>query len=332
MKTSTTLVFLFLFVIVTAVYVFLVGNENREKAMKSLPVESMQLVPLEKDEQISRLKIENIAKKLSVTLELQNGKWVILEPVRYVADPLVVEGLATALRLSTKAKRMTREKDWAEYGLAKPSLKIEVGTTKNKRGRVLDIGDLSPVGNFVYARWEGEEECFLLNADLMRAFDQSLYGLRMKRIFRMPLKDVTRIVVQTAAGNYEIAKMENDWYWVEPVPILGEKISKRDLDYFFSKIERLFIKEFLDDKADSPSDLGFSGLTTRVTVKAGKKEQETLVLGSGFPERDSFYAMRADENTVFLVSKSILDDFFEGLNTMAQDYSNENGVPAAKPV
>jgi hypothetical protein len=54
------------------------------------------------------------------------------------------------------------------------------------------------------------------------------------------------------------------------------------------------------------------------------------VLGSEFPVRDSFYGMRADEDTVFLVSRSILEDFFQSLNAMSQGYANRSPVPAAQ--
>jgi hypothetical protein len=242
MRFSTTAIFLLLFAAVAGVYVYLTGLEAREKkSAQALRVESLQLLPLEDDDEIDWLHVRNAENNVSATLARENGQWMIVQPVRYAADPVVAEGFVTALRLSTKARRLTREKEWGEYGLDTPALKIGVGKKKDRKRRNLLMGDLSPVGHFVYARWEEEEEYFLLNADLKRVFDQTLYGMRMKRVFRVPLKKVTRVTVQTVSGNYEISKLDNQWYWVEPAAILGEELRKRDLDYFLSRVERIFI-------------------------------------------------------------------------------------------
>ncbi len=319
MKLSVILVFLLLFAAVLGCYVYLsLEDWQSNPKLAGGGGQSMQLLPLKEGDSIRWIQIQNPAKNLTATLELEDGKWMLKYPVVDRADVLIIGGFSAALRLSTKARRLAREKGWEEYGLETPALKVGIETLKNRTRRYLCLGDKAPIGNFVYARWENGNDYFLLNADLKRVFDQTVYGLREKRVFRLALKDAVKVTVKTPEGGCEASKIEDGWYWSEPVMKMGEELPKQDLDFLFSEIERIHVKDFLDENKKSPEELELGSSAPRqMTVRNADGSEETLLIGEALPSRDAYYAMREGETNVFLVSKSKLDNFLHDLGAMA---------------
>ena len=79
------------------------------------------------------------------------------------------------------------------------------------------MGDTSPLGSFDYARWENEKEYFLLDSGFKKVFGISLYSLRFKKIFTVPEKEITKLRFRSANGEYEMAKRDSQWFWMEPL-------------------------------------------------------------------------------------------------------------------
>ncbi|MFA6600951.1 MAG: DUF4340 domain-containing protein [Candidatus Omnitrophota bacterium] len=332
MKITVSAVFLLLFIAVLGCYVLLSLDDWQSEVRSPRTVQSMQLLPLKDGDVIRWIQIQNAAKNLTVTLESEEGVWKVRYPVASEADALVVEGLVTALKLSTKARRFTAEKDWEEYGLLKPTIKVGIETRKHSKRKYLCLGDVAPTGNFIYARWEGENEYFLLQADLKNVFDQTLYGLRMKRVFRIPLKDLDKIVIRNLSAAYELSKVGEGWYWVEPLSLLGEAVDKKDVDYVFSQIERMNVKDFLDGMDQARTDPGFSAVEAYLKIRSGRSKEELLRLGRALPPRDAYYAVRSGAAEVFLVSKSNLDNFFQEMSGMVRSsLTRQAAAVAAAP-
>ena len=329
MKSSTTAVISLLFVTVAGAYYYF----NPEDSARSRPeiLHSTRILPLAEKEEISRIEIhppkksagppslaaENAGQKNSLVLEKKGGKWRLASPVSYAADPVVSEGLETALLVSTKARRLFREKDWSEYGLGNPAFKIGVGIEPGGKNRVLALGDVSPVAEQIYARWEGEEEYFLVDANLKKAFDKSLYSLREKRIFRRPLEEAAKVHVKTFSGDYELARQKDSWYWLEPIVILGEPAADSAVREILEGISGLYIKEFLDGTKKKDRELGLSGLGPSISVWGKGKDPEVLWAGREAAGRDGFFARRQDEGVVLLVASGNLRAFFEKVEKSA---------------
>jgi hypothetical protein len=319
-KLSVAAVILLLFAMVLGCYVYLSVGDWRSPVKSPEVAQSMQLLPLRDGDAIRRMQIQNASKNLNVTLEYDQNHWMMISPVRYPADEMLSEGFVTALKLSTKARRLMPEKGWDEYGLLKPAIKVGIETQKDPKKRFLYLGDVAPTGNFIYARWENESEYFLLNADLRKVFDQTVYALRMKKVFRMPLKDITKVTLVNSSGTWELSKIDEGWYWVEPLAILGDEVEKRDLDFIFSELERFHIKDFLDSSKKTKSELGFTSMSPFLRINNQKAETETLRLGGELPARDAFYGMRDGEPTLFLVSRGNFENFFRELEGVTRSH------------
>lgn len=314
MKFSTTLTYSFLFVVVAGAYTYFSPNE-RPPVPQGLP--SHQLLPLEGDDTIAWIQIQNRKKKETVTLASQGEAWRVEYPVRYPADPLLAQGFVTALSLSTKARRLHPEEEWDEYGLENPDIRIGIETKRNKNRRFLYLGKKSPLGDYIFARWEREGEYFLLDANLKRSFDKSLYSLRDKRVFRSRLNEATKIRLEGFHdAPYEMLKKDNHWFWSEPRTLSKRPIKKERLDELLFLIRDLLVKDFLDEEKTDLAKTGLSEKAGSLAVWVKTEKSEILRLGHEVPPRDGFYARRDGENTLLLVARANIRLLFETFETM----------------
>lgn len=68
--------------------------------------------------------------------------------------------------------------DLSSYGLAPPARRIEVRWASGAQSRSVEIGDLNPVGNAVYARLDAESGVVLVGSYFLTSLNMALQGLR----------------------------------------------------------------------------------------------------------------------------------------------------------
>ncbi|MBI3313374.1 MAG: DUF4340 domain-containing protein [Candidatus Omnitrophica bacterium] len=317
MKLSTTIVFTALFLVVGGSYFYLKPTLGPETP-KDTPIPlSLRVLPLEKDDDVTWLQIQNFSKKETITLIKDGENWKMKFPVQGAADPLIVKGLISALKLSAKQRVLLPERGWEEYGLVQPQIKVGIETLKNKGRKYLSFGNLSPVGEKVFARWEGEKDYFLLNQDLLRAFDRSAYSLRWKQIFRILPEKITKIFVRTKKTEYEMVRRDGTWFWLQPVDIAGDKVRREFLPEIILRLAQLYIKDFLDQEKGPPAKFGVISTSPAVRVWGEAKEYEALEIGKEIPAKDAFYGRREGEETYFFMARGNVQDFFKRIEEIA---------------
>lgn len=318
MKFSLTVVFFLLFLVVVSAYVYLVPSGSKPGSVSKSDLNS-RLLQLEDDDEIITLEIENISEKEKIVFVKEERRWFLREPVHGAADKLLVDGLTAALTLSSKARRLTPESGWQEYGLETPSLKVGLSTQKHHEIKRLYFGDKSPVGDFVFARWEDESEYFLLDPNLMKAFQRSAYSFREKKIFHQPLKQLSTIRIQNESEVYEVTRQDSGWVWVEPIEFIGQSITPADADLMVNLMRGLYIKDFLGAETDAAEKgFGMLGPETVLEMKGFENDvSEALHLGEELPVRDAFYARKSGEPEVFLVARDKIGEVFALFRSLA---------------
>ena len=316
MRFSMTLVFSILFLIVL---VFYLNLDTRSPALEQEPM-MQKLMPLNIQDEITSLQIEKLKERETITLARgEKGQWMIQHPITATADPLFVQGLISALRLSPQVRRLSPEQDWEAYGLKTPEIKIGVETKAGKMRRYLDLGNLNNSGEFIFARWEEEKDYFLLSTDIKSAFSQSVYSLRLKSIFQTPLKDISKIHFRIEREEYELSQHQGRWFWMEPILLLGDALDPTQAVKMTNKIQNLSVKEFFDGAQPGSQATGFTSMGNRIEITSVHSEKEVLDLGKEMTGKDSLYAKKPDSPNVFLVSKSNLAGFFKGMEVLTRE-------------
>ena len=308
MKFARTLVFILLFAVALAIYLFQVRIAKQTLAI--IPNEVNKTVMISKNDPIDRVELRDHVQKTQIALRKENGVWSLEVPVRYPAEGQVAEGFAVAARIASQQPRLRAEKEWGEYGLAKPEIEILFDLPEKKQATLL-IGSQVPVGKAVFARWEEERGFFLLPVEMKGMFHQSVYGLREKRLFRAPADMIRKIYVEMGEYSCQWKKDGRQWYWFEPVGKFGQKVSAERMDLVLRGLQSLHVREFQDNNKKSKAELGFFMIHDRIWVELESGKKETFYFGNEVPDRNAYYGFLEGEDVVFLVDRANVVEFFD---------------------
>jgi len=308
MKLVRTIIFILLFAVVVAIYLFQV--RLAKQTLLIIPDEVNRTVSISKNDPIDRVELSDHVQKTKIVLRKKNGVWELERPVHYPAESPVAEGFVIAARMASQQPRLRAEKEWGEYGLAKPEFEILFGLP-GKRVVTLLIGAQAPVGKAVFARWAEERGFFLLPPEMKAMFRQSVYGLRQKRLFRAPVETIRKIYVEMGEHSYEWKKEGAQWYWFEPVAKFGQKVPDGRIDLVLEGLQNLHVREFQDDNKKSKAELGFFMIHDCIWVEFEDGKRETFYFGNEVPEKNAYYGFREGEDVVFFVDRANVVEFFD---------------------
>lgn len=115
----------------------------------------------------------------------KNKVWEIVQPVSAPADPAVVNNILRTLSGLTPEKRFSvSEKDWKEFGLDAPRVKVLF--LNQGKWIEIQIGKKTPVGIDSYVRVSNSPDLFLLPEYLVGELDQDLSALKEKKVKEGP--------------------------------------------------------------------------------------------------------------------------------------------------
>jgi len=327
MKLVRTIVFVLLFAVVVAIYLF--QARLAKQVLTIVPDEVNRIITISRSDPIDRVELRDHIQKTQIALRRENGAWVIERPVHCPAESQVAEGFVVAARMASRQPRLRAEKEWGEYGLAKPEFEIRFDLPEKKVATLL-IGAQAPIGKAVFARWAEERGILLLPAEMKAMFRQTVYGIRQKRLFRAPADRIRKIYVEMGKYGYQWKKDGNQWYWTEPVEKFGQKVPAGRMDIVLEGLQSLHVREFLDNNKKSEAELGFFMIHDRIWVESedgspstqgGKKE--TLYFGNEIPEKNAYYGFLEGEDSVFFVDRAKVIKFFDLMKTVEQDDGKE---------
>jgi hypothetical protein len=206
--------------------------------------------------------------------------------------------------------RLRAEREWAEYGLEKPEIQVRLEFQKRNAAELL-LGIQAPVGRAVFAKWSEERGYFLIAPEMKAVFHQSVYGLREKRLFRLPVSEYRKISVGMGGCSYQWKRDDASWVWMEPVSKFGQKIPDAQMVLILQAIQGLHVKEFLDNTKQSKAELGFFMIHDLIRDDCEGGKQEAFYFGNEVAERNAYYGLLEGDGTVFLLDRGKVIDFFD---------------------
>src|SRR3989338_4561164 len=302
-------------------YLYHSDRLSRERAESR--VQSKKILQLPDKNQIESLLIENAGKE-PLEISKEGKRWWIVKPFRYEAEDLVVDGLLSALTLTTWERSFPAGGvDPEEMGLANPDQKITV-TLRAESGlekKRLLMGRDAPTGKSIYARWEESGEIFMLYEQFSKAFDKSLYALRKKRIFDAAAEEISAVRVSLEGRNFALVKRDGTWQAARQ-PRSGQAADGRasesgeaevkeaasidpvKTERFLSDLTGFYAKEFLDGMDPQNPDLALA--ERKYSIRLGRNDNTEIVLwiGKANKEKEAFYGLKEGEQTVILIPET----------------------------
>jgi len=282
-------------------------SENTAKASLDTPPKILSL----KQEDISKIEIR---KKGGEELDLAKGdagKWQITAPKPLSADQDAVSSLLSSVS-SLNAGRLVEEKpgDVSQYGLAQPTLELDL-TTKDAKPQKLLLGDDTPAGSAVFAKLDGDPRVFTIASYNKTSIDKSANDLRDKRLLTVDFDKLSQIELATKKQNIEFGRNKQEWQIVKPKPLRADNFQVEEI---VRKLRDTKMEASSTDADAKKSATAFASGTpvasAKVTDTASTQELQIR------KNRDAYYAKSTAVPGIYKVSSDLgreldknLDDF-----------------------
>lgn len=240
-----------------------------------------------------------------------SGAWEILAPKPMTADQNAVDSMLGTFS-SLTSERLVNEKatDLGAYGLAQPSLEVDLTEKSNKTQKLL-LGDDTPAGNGTYAMLGGDPRIFTIATYTKTSIDKSANDLRDKRLITLDPDKISRVELLASKQDLEFGRNKDDWQILKPKPLRADSTQVGDL---VNKLTSARMDTGTSDADAKKAAASFSSAkpvaTAKVTSDLGTQQLDVR------KNKDDYYAKSSVVQGVYKVSNDVgqaldkkLDDF-----------------------
>jgi hypothetical protein len=244
-----------------------------------------------------------------------DGKWEITAPIKLTADQdAVASMLSTLSGLTSERVVEDHALDLKQYGLADPSLKVEVTAKDGKSQRVL-LGDDTPAGNAVFASLRGDPRVFTIAGSTKSSIDKSPADLRDKRLLTVNFDKISAVDLTAKKQSIEFGRSKDAWQILKPRPLRADNFTVEDLLRRLKDAKMdLTAATDADEKKISPAFASATPIATaKVTDAAGSQTLEVR------KNKTDYYA----KSSVVAGIYKVANDLGTGLDKGLDDFRNK---------
>ena len=267
------------------------GSAAKEKPFGSLQADDVEEVQIKS------------ADGETTRVQKTDGKWHVVEPVKADADTSELTTIASSLAM-LEINRVLDENatDLKQYGLDPARLDVAFRSKDQKELRHLQIGEKSPTGTDVYARFPDQKRVFLVSSFLDTTFNKNTFALRDRRILVFDRNMVDGLELTGGTTKVVLAKSGSDWRLTSPLSV------RADFAAVEGALERLSstqMQGMVDPEGKDLTKYGLTKPTGTINVKLGSSSA-TLILGS--TENALLFAKDASRPMVFTIAPVLKED------------------------
>src|SRR5687767_7691903 len=272
------------------------GTETKEKAFASLKAEDIE------DVQITT------ADGQTARVQKADGTWKMTSPEAAPADQGELSSITSSLA-TLDIQRVVDENagDLKQYGLEPARVEVAFRAKGDKEPRKIQLGEKTPTGGDLYARFPSQKRVFLVSSFLDSTFNKNAFALRDKTIITIDRDKVDRIEIVADKRSVTLAKTGTEWQIVAPL------MARADFAAIEGSLERLSSAQMQGivqaDKADLKK-LKLEPPVATFTATAGSS-RATLLFGN--TENALLYAKDAARPMVFTVAPTLYTDLVRDL-------------------
>ncbi len=255
-----------------------------------------------------------------------DGRWDIKKPVETPGDGATIDGIINQIAFTQPERVMEVDENsdsdashLKEWGLNPPVDRVVIHT-KDKT-YVLLLGRKTAINDNVYARASERrnEAVRVLPSTVKDQVEKDLSTLRSRSVFDFDTQKAGKVATyiagtSAAPGQGQQCEVDfKDGRWTLQLPLIARAWTA-DVDALLAKILGLRVVDFIVDDASNLSTYGLTSPVETITVgfqpDAGKTPEDMVLhIGGPVPNKtDQVYAQRVGSNSVFTLTKSIVDD------------------------
>ena len=279
-------------------YIYFVDSKREPSGTtaKEKPFTSVQA------DDIEEIQVKN-ADGETTRLQKADGKWNVVEPVQAAADTGEMTTIASSLS-SLEIQRVVDENaaDLKQYGLDPARIEIGFRPKGQKDLRRLQIGQKTPTGSDLYARFPDQKRVFLVSSYLDSTFNKNTFALRDRRILIFDRNMVDGLDLTSGTAKTSLAKSGSEWRLTSPISV------RADFAAVEGALERLSSTQMQGIVDADGKDLAKYGLTKPTGTIAVKTGSSSAALTLGSTENALLYAKDSSRPMVFTVAPVLKDD------------------------
>jgi hypothetical protein len=241
----------------------------------------------------------------------RRGQWKLTSPVKTPANPAKVESLLaalSALRVVTGSDGYVADdvKDFGPYGLAPPTVTVELTTTREGAPlRVLEVGKPVPGhSDRVFVRQGNQNDVVAVEAKALSEVPESSVTLRSQQVMDIEPAAVSRVEVAASGITFSMQKEAAGWELKEP---RKEKADARSIQSFLAQLAALKTSEFLEPKRLRDAGLNPPLSSIKVWERAHEESSAVLYVGRYDLLRKTVYAQLPLDQVVLALPDTVVD-------------------------
>ena len=278
MKTKHTLILL---VLAAAAFAYVWFVEKKRPSSEEARENSGIVCEFERND-IDAITIRNSTG--TIELRMRDGHWFMDAPVKDRADEFAITQLFTTcekLRSETSLGDTKENRDkWKEWGVAKSDTTVKF--SGNKVVQEIIVGKDTVYDGRNFARAEGSKVVHVVRNTLKNDLGKSTDFYRDKRLADLTPAQVSKLVIKSAKGEFELEKKGSHWSLVRPLKARADDQKVADL---IANATTARIEEFVSEAKD-PGTFGLSEPRATLTFTAeGVKESVVLQIGAAKVEK-----------------------------------------------
>ena len=289
-----------------------ISNKKQAAKEKAGPTTNTTKIVSIPDDQFQEIRIQK-ASGDTIDLKKENGKWAMTQPKALPADQDSVSSLVSTLSNIT-ADSTVEEKaaDLTPYGLAKPSLEVQI-TPKSAKTVTFEIGDDTPTSSGAYAKLGSDPRVYTIASFVKSSIDKKPDDLRDKRLLTFDQDKLTSVEVAGKGQPVTFGKNnQNEWTIVKPKPLRADGSA---VDTLIGKL-----KDAKMDLSTAPEE------AAKKYAAAAKVASATVTDNNGAQtlevrkdKDNNYYAKSSAVEGIYKVASDVGD----GLNKGLDDFRNK---------
>lgn len=271
---------------------YLTVEEKKQSLEKGRIFSSLQA------ETVRWISIVNSEKKV-INISKREGKWEIKSPYPYPVDQSRVQTyLKNLLSLRSSKKLLVPQDRWEDFGLLKPSQKIEIGLDGDGGGLHILLGGDTPIGYGKYLCIAGRAEIYVVSRAVDLMLWRTAFDFQTKNLFfsKSGLLNASEVRMANAGSNWAIVKGG------EPRSESEKETKKKTnaVDNYLTGIANLRVVKIISNPSKELSKLFEAKLANSFNlswVEEKRSRQLSFLKDSGV-----IFARFSDRNLIYVLS------------------------------
>jgi Domain of unknown function (DUF4340) len=247
-----------------------------------------------------------------------SGQWHITSPRSLAADQSAVASLLSTFS-ALNSQRLVDDKasDLAPYGLNAPKLEVDL-TEKGNKTQTLLLGDVTPPGNGIYAKLDGDPRVFTIPSYDKTTIDKSANDLRDKRLLTVDPDKISQLDLVAKKQEITFGRNKDEWQILKPAPLradgphveeLVRALTGARMDLTASDDQTAAGQEKIDSAFASATPIA----TAKVTAEFGTQELQVR------KSKDDYYAKSSVVEGIYKVPSTL----GQALDKNLEDFRNK---------